>query len=281
MSCSFEEKVSLEMLDADINLLYTLNLNKEVTAMKIEKVNEHQIRCTLTQEDLTRRHIKLSELAYGSDKAKQLFRELMQMAATEYGFEADDIPLMIEAIPLSPEKIMLIVTKVESPEELDTRFSSFTHTDEAEEADEDSEEAFTTVDDASNELLELFSRLKEEKERLSAGETGAQTETKKSESPSGLTRLFSFRDLENAIEAAHRLDGFYCGRSTLYRDSGEDCYRLVVHQGRHDISDFNRINNLLCAYLTAQKSVPGAEAYYAEHLDVIIRGSALQELAQL
>ena len=34
--------------------------------MKIEKVNENQIRCTLTREDLAERQIKLSELAYGT-----------------------------------------------------------------------------------------------------------------------------------------------------------------------------------------------------------------------
>ena len=42
--------------------------------MKIEKVNENQIRCTLTREDLAERQIKLSELAYGTEKAKMLFR---------------------------------------------------------------------------------------------------------------------------------------------------------------------------------------------------------------
>ena len=35
--------------------------------MKIEKVNENQIRCTLTREDLAERQIKLSELAYGTE----------------------------------------------------------------------------------------------------------------------------------------------------------------------------------------------------------------------
>ena len=36
--------------------------------MKIEKVNDHQIRCTLTREDLADRELKLSELAYGTEK---------------------------------------------------------------------------------------------------------------------------------------------------------------------------------------------------------------------
>ena len=55
--------------------------------MKIEKVNDHQIRCTLTKEDLADREIKLSELAYGTEKAKDLFRDMMQQAAFQYGFE--------------------------------------------------------------------------------------------------------------------------------------------------------------------------------------------------
>ena len=91
--------------------------------MKIEKVNDNQIRCTLTKEDLPDSLLKLSELAYGTEKAKVLFRDMMQQAAYEFGFEAEDIPLMIEAIPLSAATFILILTKVEYPEEIDNRFS--------------------------------------------------------------------------------------------------------------------------------------------------------------
>ena len=76
--------------------------------MKIERLNENQIRCTLNKEDLVNREIKLSELAYGSDKAKRLFRDMMTQASTEVGFEANDIPLVIEAIPVSSECIILL-----------------------------------------------------------------------------------------------------------------------------------------------------------------------------
>ena len=93
--------------------------------MKIEKISDNQIRFTLTGEDLAARQIKLSELAYGTEKARNLFREMMQQAASQVGFEADNIPLMIEAIPMSEGSIVLVVTKVENPEELDTRFSGF------------------------------------------------------------------------------------------------------------------------------------------------------------
>ena len=93
--------------------------------MKIERINENQIRCTLNNLDLSARNLNLTELAYGTEKAKNLFREMIQKASNEVGFEAEDIPLMVEAIPLSNESVMLVITKMDDPEELDTRFSKF------------------------------------------------------------------------------------------------------------------------------------------------------------
>ena len=49
--------------------------------MKIEKISDNQIRCTLTRADLADRQLQLSELAYGTEKAKSLFRDMMQQAA--------------------------------------------------------------------------------------------------------------------------------------------------------------------------------------------------------
>ena len=93
--------------------------------MKIEKLNDNQIRCTLTHVPIwLHARLQLSELAYGTEKAKSLFHDMMQQAAFEFGFEAEDIPLMIEAIPASADSIVLIITKVEGSEELDTRFQN-------------------------------------------------------------------------------------------------------------------------------------------------------------
>ena len=94
--------------------------------MKIEKISDSQIRCTLNRSDLQSRELKLSELAYGTEKAKNLFHDMIEQAAHQFGFKADDIPLMIEAIPVSADCIILNITKVEDPEELDTKFSRFT-----------------------------------------------------------------------------------------------------------------------------------------------------------
>ena len=114
--------------------------------MKIEKLNDNQIRCILDKHDLDQRQLQLSELAYGSTKAKALFRDMMEQASAEFGFEVDNIPLMIEAIPVSLDCLILVVTKVEDPDELDTRFSRFSSMN----IDEDDMEALEAMMEQAN-----------------------------------------------------------------------------------------------------------------------------------
>ena len=122
--------------------------------MKIEKINENKIRCILTRDDLEVRHMKISEIAYGSEKARSLFRDMMEQASHQFGFEADNIPLMIEAIPMPNECIILDITKVSDPEELDTRFSRFSQS-----SVEPGEELPIPKDflpDGADEVIDLF-----------------------------------------------------------------------------------------------------------------------------
>lgn len=121
--------------------------------MKLERLSENQIRCTLNKADLADRELMLNELAYGTDKAKELFRDMMEQAAEELGFEANDIPLMIEAIPISPDCLILIITKVEDPEELDTRFSRFSKYTDIEIDDDDDEIYDNDENDLQDDLI--------------------------------------------------------------------------------------------------------------------------------
>ena len=42
--------------------------------MKLERISENQIRCTLTRSDLADRELKISELAYATANDKALYR---------------------------------------------------------------------------------------------------------------------------------------------------------------------------------------------------------------
>lgn len=253
--------------------------------MKIEKINDNQIRCTLNKNDLASREIKISELAYGTEKAKDLFRDMMQQAAFEFGFEADNLPLMIEAIPMSAESIVLIITKVDDPEELDTRFSKFAPSYEEL---EDMEE----LEDNSSDDMELADKLELFREAMgdvmekhkdifsdsnySLSEALRSIGTKKPDSQSSLTHCYSFHDFKTIERLSHILSNIYYGRNSLYKDEKNQVYHLVLSKSAHTPQDFNRVLNIASEYGSRESFSSEKERFFREHHQIIIDGSALQ-----
>lgn len=255
--------------------------------MKIEKINDRQIRCTLTREDLANREIKLSELAYGSDKAKALFQDMMQVAAQDFGFEADNTPLVIEAVPVSMDSIILIITKVEDPEELDARFSRFSPEDPGKDGSF-SPSALKEQMEGADDILDLIRKIAAAKKRTSQSDSSsapaaaaAQDSVENDEEVRALTRFYAFRSLDDAIRAAAVVVSAYDGPNSLYKnpDSGE--YYLLLKKAENSAEQFNKVCNILSEYAFSYKYTPGLDAYFAEHMEAIISGHALQDLAQL
>lgn len=234
--------------------------------MKIEKVNENQIRCTLTREDLASRELKISELAYGTEKAKSLFRDMMQQANFEFGFEAEDIPLMIEAIPLNADCIVLIITKVEDPEELDTRFSRFAPS-VTEDTDDD------TGVPSADEVLDLFRRIQDEENAAEASAASVPEENDAARS-----RLFRMDSLHQVINAAAVVGNHYHGLSSLYHEEG-NAYYLVLTQGEEDRDVFDRVCNVISEYGIPRRSTVASRTFLEEHCSTLIADHALQSLA--
>lgn len=237
--------------------------------MKIEKLNDNQIRCTLTHADLAARHLKLSELAYGTEKAKTLFRDMMQQASFDFGFEAEDIPLMIEAIPASSDSIVLIITKVEDPEELDTRFSKFTPLGESDSGTTETLEKLEGAED----FLNLLNRVKE-----ATASTQAPAQTSDAPVPFNV-RLFSFDDMDQVILVAHLLNPVYHGSNTLYHNTDDGQYVLALTQSDHTNIEFNKICNMLSEYGTLEKASGAALAFLEEHCEITVSSDAVQKLA--
>lgn len=239
--------------------------------MKIEKVNDNQIRCTLTKEDLVSRELKISELAYGTEKAKSLFRDMMQQANFEFGFEAEDIPLMIEAIPLNAECIVLIITKVEDPEELDTRFARFAPSSMEDEDEEDN------IDVPAEEVLDLFRKLQNTNQ---APEASADTEQEAVPAPEMVLakpRVFSFRSLQQVMNASNVVAAHFTGDSALYKDEKSGQYLLILTQTQTDAT-FDRACNIISEYGTLRPGLSGSLAYLEEHYEPLIASHALQAL---
>ena len=241
--------------------------------MKIEKLNDNQIRCTLTHADLADRQLKLSELVSGSEKAKSLFQDMMQQAASEFGFEAEDMPLMIEAIPAAPDCITLIITKVDDPESLDSKFSKFGPL--ANDLDAKKRNVLDKLEGAE-EILDLLQKVKD-----AVSQTPEQEKENSENSEFSHIRLFSFATLDHVICACQLIASLYQGLSTLYKDTEDSVYILALSQPEHADTEFCKICNMLSEYGSAEKVNGAVLAFLEEHCDVIVSMDAVQQLGNI
>lgn len=238
--------------------------------MKFEKISDSQIRCTLDKKDLSDREIKLSEFAYGSEKARELFGELMNKAYYELGFETGDTPLMIEAVPLSKDSIVLIVTKVESPDELDTRFSNFSPYTAAEDEELDEELEDGLLYEYVKKYADMEAQIKEDKRRLAAESDMAVADN--------MTSVYSFGSIDEAAQFAHALGNSFKGQSGLYKSNKNGRYYLFLIMSGNSAAECNHVFNLVSEFAVPENSSEAACLYYEEHFEPVSRKNAIAVL---
>ena len=287
--------------------------------MKLEKLSDTQIRCTLSKEDLSQRQLHLSELAYGSEKAKELFRDMMQQASIELGFEADNIPLMIEAIPISNDCLVLVVTKVEDPDELDTRFSRFSKINVDDSFDED----FSDIDDTDFEEMDFlddeddidmddeplpFSPSSDfdnadsdastsSKERsaiddaldliapftqaIAQAKKEAMRKKKENRSSVQDCQYYSFQNFSQAAQLGAFLAPFFEGESSLYKDSFSYNYYMILRKTQSENDTFHRACNIAADFGVRISASYATPAYFREHFETILEENAVEMLGEL
>ena len=287
--------------------------------MKLEKLSDTQIRCTLSKEDLSQRQLHLSELAYGSEKAKELFRDMMQQASIELGFEADNIPLMIEAIPISNDCLVLVVTKVEDPDELDTRFSRFSKIN----MDDSFDEAFSDIDDTDFEEMDFlddeddidmddeplpFSPSSDfdnadsdastsSKERsaiddaldliapftqaIAQAKKEAMRKKKENRSSVQDCQYYSFQNFSQAAQLGAFLAPFFEGESSLYKDSFSNNYYMILRKTQSENDTFHRACNIAADFGVRISASYATPAYFREHFETILEENAVEMLGEL
>ncbi|HEK9102232.1 genetic competence negative regulator [Bacillus pfraonensis] len=78
--------------------------------MRLERLNYNKIKIFLTFDDLSERGLTKEDLWKNAPKVQQLFRDMMQEANKELGFEADG-PIAVEVFSLQAQGMVVIVTK--------------------------------------------------------------------------------------------------------------------------------------------------------------------------
>lgn len=215
--------------------------------MKIEKISDTQIKVTLNHSDLMDRDLKISELAYGSQKAQALFKDMMAKANEEFGFETDNVPLMIEAVPLSTDSIMIVVTKVDDPLQIEQKLETIGERPTHRTFKEPEEDRLTD--------LALMGRDVED--------TQASQPVDKD-----TVITYMFNDFDSTCMAAHRVQPMFVGDNSLYKYNEK--YFLTMGKNKKSVNDLEGIVGVLDEFGSRCPSSDLNEFFLKEHGKLMI-----------
>ena len=215
--------------------------------MKIEKISDKRLKILLTIDDLKERNIKMTELAFGTEKTRELFKEMMDIACDECDFYAEDSQLMVEAIPLSLEAIIILVTKI----------------------DDDIKEKDDNNDVLDNPSKKFFHTAKPSQKKSSL----------KKSVDDDLISIFSFNKMDDVVLVARNLFGRFTGESYLLKLKGNYFLILRNNSSLDEISDKD-LEIIIGEYGLKQIVNAISYAYLFEHGELIIDNPAIDILKE-
>ena len=217
--------------------------------MKMEKLNDYQIKFLLSQQDLQDRNITFGDLFRHSDKLQRLVREIMKLASERINFNVTENPVMVEAHP-HPDGIVLIVSR--TPDKNDNLIT---------------EEYKRHLANIYNDFID--NRFSD----IGKGETTTRPADKKENK--ALNYIFAFSDFDKLAAACKICAHTYSAKSTLFKMQGK--YYLVLTCLTSELSP--AVLSCLGEYGETLVSFNKKAALFSEYGDVIIRDNAVSALA--
>ena len=152
---------------------------------------------------------------------------------------------MVEAIPMYPDSLVLVITKVDDPDELDTRFSRFTDDDDDfEHTDDDDMDNVFTIEEEDMSDIDLFD-----------------------------SDILMESDTPSTDTSSTGLSG-----NNSHNQSDGDFISLSEALGPEE---FNKICNVMSEYGRPVHNMYASHSYYEEHYEPLIQEHALQVLASI
>ncbi len=231
--------------------------------MKIEKINDTKIRCTLTGDDLDAMNIKLTDLILKKDKSRALFDDILEAAFIEYNFKPGDSPMMIEALPGDDNSVVLTFTIVDSTLNQNNPLANLLGNDSSN----------------SNDLGGLIGS--EKRITSEVKKTKSHTTTITDARVDGGSNIYSFKTIDEVMDAIGVIKEDFIGKSNLHFDKSNKLYILTIFNDQLSDENYNKICNTLCEFSVLEICNPLSLAYLTEYCQLVVANNAVEIISQI
>jgi adapter protein MecA 1/2 len=165
-------------------------------------------------------------------------------------------------VPLSTDSIMLIITKIDNREELESKFTSLPNPDSRKFIKRLTGDIESEISDDTIEIPVIEDE---------------------SENPAGIKAFFvyKFTEFNNVTIVASKLIDFSIDNSMLYKNHQDGLFYLVLLANEMDRREAKIVRGLLAEYADQVITKKTIISHYDEHFDVIIKNNALKILVSI
>ncbi len=229
--------------------------------MQIEMNNDQSLFCYMTEDDFKNLNILPERLTYGSNAFRRLISLIMQKADEMYHFSSEELPTMVEAVPLENGELFIQITLIDEAEELDPRFAQFAPSvfDELDYTDDIGESNASTPEHIMP--------------------VSKNRRTPKTSVPGTVYTFTTYEALITAIKSGSNPESFSSTKSSLYYHPDSRNYYLIIKRGKMN-TDLRVLFASLCEYATAKALTPTSNAWINEHCRLLIRSNAISNLLE-
>ncbi len=257
--------------------------------MRFEKINENKLKIELSREDLLERNIKLSDIAFGAENSRQVLHEIMAQAFEELEFEADNKPLVIEAVPTSGFSINIFITKIKDEAEFEENMNKV-----SQQGDKNFD-GLKLLEKFANDFEKLIGNSgvdglgempSTKTDNKTTGKQPQQGENQKTQSKvndkSILEKteiIYKFEALDHVIDLSKAINNDYKGKSTLYKH--DDKFYLLLNAKGYEKIDIVKLRLLLDEFGEFVSTHRVAQGFLNEHASIVVKTDVFKKLEQV
>ena len=237
--------------------------------MKVERINNNQIRFIFMAQDLAERGININDILTRSpNKTQGLFQEITTLLSEEYEFSSAGVPLMFEATMMR-DTLSVLVTKMAQGDgagfgaggEINQGFAGMVNDVMAQISGQQHFQPYADTNIYPPNPVKPPPN---------------QKNVRQVPPPKIDYVSFAFPNIDDMATAAARIDDTYKGRSHVYKMDGK--YHLLLQNiGRDDYST-KKIEKLLHEFGQKQPLSPLSYSIMQEHGEVVIAENAIGSL---
>lgn len=257
--------------------------------MRFKRINQDTIRCIITEEDMLEHGVDVEDFLRNRGNAREFLHEIVEKAAQEVGYEMQSGMLSMQVMPL-PSNALAVTFSEQNETSLSSLIENIKNALgglESISAQEKLEELKDVSDEERAEVLEqfmqdIFGSVMEEESESEAGTTHKADKAEKTETETSQIQPFfiiRFANISLAEDYCKALPTERAIKSSVYKK--EDGYYLLLYRGRMSKNLFEEMAYMAIEYGTLLGADTLLKSYMTEHMQCIIKKSAVKVLRNL